>query len=279
MKLKFNIYTACIYVTQPHKSNRRYPFPFSFFMKQKNVCNPGRSHFLKSGLSEFKNSPCLQDIHVEHVMILPDQSVVCSNFTPLFTIGSPQLRWYNKWQLISDYPQLLTMITQKRTSRIESGQAVTCSGSIIGHIICWLHITQHLWPNIVCNAPPSMSLSSTWYLWCVYGQFPTSESAFLLYPIQGPEPEEANLPANSLLRPLWPIRVYMGGAQKACPLNTPAAWPDWFTLRLNKMPLCGLQLPPLTTDRAFFLIGRTKVKFMDKSALKRWEDNYMQERM
>lgn len=48
----------------------------------------------------------------------------------------------------------------------------------------------------------------------------TSDVAFLLFPPQGAEPEEADLPADSHLRPLWPTRVSLGGAQKACLLNT-----------------------------------------------------------
>lgn len=38
-------------------------------------------------------------------------------------------------------------------------------------------------------------------------------------PLQGAEPEEANLPADSLLRPLRSARIHLGSAQKAHPLN------------------------------------------------------------
>lgn len=48
---------------------------------------------------------------------------------------------------------------------------------------------------------------------------PTTDGAFLLSPLQGTEPEEANLPANSLLRPLWSGRIHLGNAQKARRLN------------------------------------------------------------
>lgn len=62
----------------------------------------------------------------------------------------------------------------------------------------------------------------------------------LSLPPQGAEPEEADLPADSLLRPLRPTRVYLGDSQKACLLNTPPALPDRLTRRLNEIALRGL---------------------------------------
>ena len=64
-------------------------------------------------------------------------------------------------------------------------------------------------------------------LMCLQSVLP-SNVAFPLYPPQGTEPEEADLPADSLLWPLWPIRIYLGAAQKALLLNTSPARPDRF---------------------------------------------------
>lgn len=58
---------------------------------------------------------------------------------------------------------------------------------------------------------------------------------------QGTEPEEAYLPTNSLLRPLWPWRVHLGSAQGAQLLNTSSAGPDRLGWRWNTRPPYGLQ--------------------------------------
>lgn len=49
---------------------------------------------------------------------------------------------------------------------------------------------------------------------------------FRLFPLKGTESEEAHLPADSCIRPLWPGGVFMGGAQKARLLTSSPACPD-----------------------------------------------------
>lgn len=83
--------------------------------------------------------------------------------------------------------------------------------------------------------------------------FFTSNIVSVLHLLQGTESEEADLPENSLLWPLRPARVFLGGSQKACPVNTPPACPD----RIDP-PLYELQLPVPSTDRTLFFIGRKK---------------------
>lgn len=95
---------------------------------------------------------------------------------------------------------------------------------------------------------------------------PTSHAAFLLFLFpQGTEPEEADLPADSLLRPLWPTRVYLGAAQKACLLNTPPTRPDTST-QAKSSQLCQ--------QLGHFLIGKTWAKVRNISALRKWTGRF-----
>lgn len=94
---------------------------------------------------------------------------------------------------------------------------------------CWIRFNGSWHPKqrqrSIMDGPGNiwMSLrffsSRLWYI-CV----PTFKVSSPLYLFQGTEPEEANLPADSLLRPLWPIRVHLGDAQKAHPLNSSLAF-------------------------------------------------------
>lgn len=65
----------------------------------------------------------------------------------------------------------------------------------------------------------------------------TVQCYFLSSLSQGTQPEEAHLPGNGLLRPLRPIRVCLGGAQKARPLISSPTFSHRFNL--NKMGPCG----------------------------------------
>lgn len=86
------------------------------------------------------------------------------------------------------------------------------------YLICYLHKTTFKASSSLLSLSLDESLHTAFDYLCFLSG-PTTEGTFLLSLLQGTEPEEANLPANSLLRPLWSARIHLGRAQKAHPIN------------------------------------------------------------